>query len=333
MNPLRAESFSHSAQSNLELVEGWPRLPASITLSHVVGVGIDSRGLIYLAHRGERPLLCLSPDGTLAREVGADTMRTSVAYDLRGPTPVPIATRHWLHGLHIDPWDNVWVTDVGRHLVMKFDPDGALLMTLGIDGESGCDSRRFGQPTHVSVVPTGEVFVTDGYGNSRIVKFDARGEFLLEWGRRGSAPGEFHTPHVITYGPNGRLYLTDRENDRVQAFDQEGRLLADWPDLHSVDGLYAAADGFIYGSAGVDNALLRLDQNGRLLEVWAEPEMFRYPHAIAVDSDGAIFVAETGDRFVVTGRRPEDRFVTPRSGPEGSRLAKFILRDCPTPNS
>ena len=329
MNSLRAKSFTHASRSSLEFVTGWPRLPASIVLDNVVGVGVDSRGFIYLAHRGDQPLLCLNPDGTLAREVGADNMRTSVAYDLRGPTPVPIATRHWLHGLHIDPWDNVWVTDVGRHLVMKFDPYGVLLLTLGMDGESGCDAQRFDQPTHVSVVPSGDFFVTDGYGNSRIVKFDARAKFILEWGRRGTAPGEFHTPHVITFGTDGRLYMTDRENDRVQAFDQKGRLLANWPDLHSVDGLYAAADGFIYGSAGVDNALLRLDRDGHLLDVWAEPGVFRYPHAITVGLDGAIYVAETGGGFVVTGRQPEERFALPRSGPEGSRLAKLILKTNP----
>jgi len=298
MNPLRAKSFTHASRSSLEFVTGWPRLPASIVLDNVVGVGVDSRGFIYLAHRGDQPLLCLNPDGTLAREVGADNMRKSIAYDLRGPTPVPIATRHWMHGLHIDPWDNVY-------------------------------AQRFDQPTHVSVVPSGDFFVTDGYGNSRIVKFDARAKFLLEWGRPGTAPGEFHTPHVITFGTDGRLYMTDRENDRVQAFDQKGRLLANWPDLHSVDGLYAAADGFIYGSAGVDNALLRLDRDGHLLDVWAEPGAFRYPHAITVGLDGAIYVAETGGGFVVTGRQPEERFALPRSGPKGSRLAKLILKTNP----
>ncbi len=114
--------------------------------------------------------------------MGAAHQRKSVAYDLRGPVPVPIATRYWLHGLHVDPWDNVWITDVSRHLVMKFSPVGELLLTLGVDGESGSDHRHFFQPTHVCVLPTGEFFVTDGYGNSRILKFNARGEYLLEYG-------------------------------------------------------------------------------------------------------------------------------------------------------
>src|SRR5688572_5515267 len=186
MNALRAVGFTTSSRSRLQPDPTWPRLPAAVVLDRVVGVGIDSRGFVYVAHRGEQPLLCLNPDGTLRREIGAEVQRKSTAYDRRGPVPIPIATRYWMHGLHIDPWDNVWITDVGRHLVMKFSPEGELLLTLGVDGDPGCDARRFDQPTHVCVVSSGEIFVTDGYGNSRIVKFSAQGEFLLEWGRRGT---------------------------------------------------------------------------------------------------------------------------------------------------
>src|SRR6187200_2149596 len=198
MNALRARSFTHAARTHLRAIEGWPQLPPDVLLDRVVGVALDSRGLIYVAHRGERPLLCLYPDGTLKGEIGAAHHRKSVAYDSRGPTPIPIATRYWLHGLHVDPWDNVWITDVSRHLVMKFSPSGELLLTLGTDGVSGCDASHFFQPTHVCVRPSGDFFVTDGYGNSRIVKFNARGDNVLDWGQRGTSPGDFHTPHVIT---------------------------------------------------------------------------------------------------------------------------------------
>jgi DNA-binding beta-propeller fold protein YncE len=326
MNAIRAVPFTDSARSRLQPAAGWPQLPPTITLDRVVGVAVDSRGFIYVAHRGEHPLLCLHPDGRLAREVGAEHQKKSTAYDRRGPVPVPIATRCWLHGLHVDPWDNVWVTDVGRHLIMKFDPAGALVQTLGVDGVAGCDGRHFDQPTHVAVVPSGEIFVTDGYGNSRIAKFTAQGGFLLDWGRRGIAPGEFHTPHVITAGRDGRLYMTDRENDRVQVFDQAGRVLAVWPDLHSVDGLYAAPDGCIYGSAGIDNALLRFNPEGHLLDVWAEPGMFRYPHGIAVDAAGVIYTADTGDTWILTGRLPEERSMAARTGPEGSAVRKLTIK-------
>ncbi len=325
MFPLRAAPFKPSATARLVAAPGWARLPG-ITLDRVVGVGIDSRNRIYIAHRGDRPFLRLNADGTLDREIGGEHQRKNMAYDLRGPVPIPIAERFWLHGLHVDPWDNVWITDVSRHLVQKYSPDGQLVLTLGVDGVSGCDDRHFFQPTHVCVLPSGEFFVTDGYGNSRIAKFSADGRFLFDWGRRGTAPGEFHTPHVITAWADGLLYMTDRENDRIQVFKPDGTHVATWPDLHSVDGLYAGPDGFLYGSCGIDNALIRFDRSGRKLDVWTFPETMNYPHAIAVGRDRSVYVAETGDRWKLTGRLPAEREMMSRSGPEGSAISKFTLQ-------
>ena len=328
MNPIRAASFTSSARSALRVVRDWPALPPTIILDRVIGVAIDSRGFIYVAHRGSNPLLCLYPDGRLCREVGGEVNRKSVAYNLRGPVPLPMAARYWLHGLHVDPWDNVWVTDVSRHLVMKFDPDGRLLMTLGVDGEAGNDNRRFAQPTHVCVTPSGDFFVTDGYGNSRIVKFSPKGERLKEWGKRGTEPGEFHTPHVITLGTDGLLYVSDRENDRIQVFDQDGGFQMAWPGLHGIDGLCVAADGLIYGSVGVDHAVLRLDPAGRVRDVWVEPDIMKYPHAIAIGSDGAIYVADSGDVWEVdpaTQGWPRREYkLVPRDGGQGSAVTKLI---------
>jgi len=329
MNAERARSFVSQSQSTLSPVTDWPRLPSSIELDRVVGIGVDSRGLVYIAHRGEHPLLCLQADGRLLREVGMGVLRRSVAYDLRGPVPVPMPERAWLHGLHIDPWDNVWVTDVSRHLIFKFDPEGALLLTLGVDGESGNDAERFNQPTHVAVLPSGEFFVTDGYGNARVIRFNARAERVQEWGGAGIAPGQFHTPHVITADATSRLYVSDRENDRIQIFDVQGELQAVWPGLHSVDGLYAARDGFLYGSAGIDHALIRLDPAGTVHDVWVEPGLFTYPHAVAVGADGCIYVADTGDDWVpdpATIDHPRRGYLlAPREGGQGSRAVKLRL--------
>ena len=325
MNPIRAESFVHLGRRPLQPVAGWPQLPAGYVLDRVVGVAVNSQGMIYVAHRGEHPLLCLHPDGRLAFELGADVMKATTAYDLRGPVPIPIATRCWLHGLHLDPWDNVWITDVGRHLVMKFDARGTLLLTLGVDGESGCDDRHFAQPTHVCVAPSGEFFVTDGYGNSRIVAFSPEGRKLREWGRRGTERGEFHTPHVVLLGPDGLLYMTDRENDRIQVFDQAGRSVAEWPGLHSVDGLCTGPDGTFYAAAGMDHAVLHLDGAGRLLDCWRDLGVLRYPHAIARGPDEALYVADTGDWWNVDSRTPGEQTLEPRPGPEGSALTKLVF--------
>jgi DNA-binding beta-propeller fold protein YncE len=272
----------------------------------------------------------LKPDGTLDVEIGAEHMRPTTAYDLRGPVPVPITTRCWMHGLHLDPWDNVWITDVGRHLVMKFSPAGKLLATLGTDGVAGADATHFNQPTQVCVTPAGDIFVTDGYGNSRVARFNARGKFVAAWGSRGTEPGQFHTPHMITRDADGRLYVADRENDRIQVFDESGAVLAVWEDLHSLDGLCVAPDGMLYASCGIDNAVLRLDTDGRVHEVWVPPGVFHYPHGVAVSRDGSLLIAETGDRWEVTGRRPEERFAHPRTGPEGSAAQKvFVGSDAP----
>ncbi|MBS0661639.1 MAG: hypothetical protein JSR48_00115 [Verrucomicrobia bacterium] len=303
MNAVRAPAFQHRAAERLEPVADWPRLPADHRLERVSGVAVDSRGRVYVAHRGEHPLLCLNPDGTLLREVGAALQRKSIADDLRGPTPVPMDLRHWLHGLHVDPWDNVWVTDCGRHLIMVFDPAGRLIRTLGEDGRLGRGPTLYHQPTHVCVLPSGEFFVTDGYGNSRVVHYRADGTYVREWGRRGTAPGEFHTPHVITADRAGRLYVSDRENDRIQVFSPAGDLLAEWPGLHSVDGLHLAPDGRLYGSAGLDNALIEFGPDGQPAQVWAEPGCFRYPHGVTVDAAGAIYAAEIAGNRVLKLRR------------------------------
>jgi sugar lactone lactonase YvrE len=325
VHAVRAPGFVHTARHPLERVSDWPQLPPDIVLDRVVGVAIDSRGRIYLAHRGLHPLLCLRSDGTLECEVGSAAMKVTTAFDLRGPTPIPIATKYWLHGLSVDAHDNVWVTDVGRHLVMKFSPAGKLLMTLGRDGASGTDRSTFNQPTHVLVVSNGDVFVTDGYGNSRVVKFSADGQYLQEWGAPGTLPGQFHTPHIIVRDHSGRLCISDRENDRIQTFDETGKVQEVWEGLHSLDGLHAAKDGHLYGSCGIDNAIVRFGPAGTAEEVWATPGLLRYPHALVMDAEGALLVAETGDQWQVTGSGPNDRQALPRSGPEGSRLSKWRL--------
>jgi hypothetical protein len=303
---IRAIPIPPSGKSPLLHVAGWPKLPADFRLDRVAGIVRNSQGHFYVAHRGEKPLFCMNADGTLRGVVGANVLKKTVTFMMKkGKIPDEMEALHFMHGLSVDPWDNVWVTDVGRHLVMRFDSAGALTLTLGLDGEAGCDDRRFNQPTSVCVVPSGDIFVTDGYGNSRIVKFTPDGKFIKAWGQRGIEPGQFHTPHVIVQGRRGHLYVSDRENDRIQIFDLEGELIAIWGGLYSVDGLCLAPDGTLYGSVGATNSIFQFDSGGGTRRVWVQPELMDYPHGICVDGKGFIYVSETGE------------------GPKGDRILKL----------
>ena len=145
------------------------------------------------------------------------------------------------HGIHVDTEGNVWVTDApgpgvaggpatsdkGRR-VMKFSPDGKLLLTLGKAGVMGTDTGTFNEPADVAVAPNGDFFVADGHGNARIVKFSKDGRFIKEWGKKGTGPGEFDVPHATRVRLPWALFVGDRGNSRIQIFDQEGQLLAEW---------------------------------------------------------------------------------------------------------
>lgn len=276
-------------------IAGWPKFPVGKGFSNKVShVAADSKGRIYVADRGPNPIKMFSAAGELLGTVGDSVILPSVYYDLRQTPPVAMERRHWVHGLHVDRADNLWVTDVGRHVVMKFSPEGKHLMTLGTLDRPGETSSTFAQPTSVLVAPSGEIFVADGYGNSRIVKFSASGKFIKAWGKRGLRPGEFHMPHCLSMDSRGRLYVNDRENHRVQIFDQEGRFLEQWPNLHSMDALFITKDDRIYGGAGTDDRIFRFDARGKIIEQWGNGHTFGYPHGICIDREGNLYVAQTG---------------------------------------
>src|SRR5207237_1314855 len=181
-------------------VTGWPQLPRGVELGPVSAVATDAKDRVYVAHRGPRPVLVFDRDGPFLRSGGDDHIKTA-------------------HGLRVDPEGNVWVTDIGDHLVMKFDPEGKLLLSLGRKGLAGDQPDRFDRPTDVAVSPAGEFYVADGYGNARVLKFDRAGKLLRRWGTKGTGEGEFDLPHAICLDSKGRVYVGDRENNRVQIFD------------------------------------------------------------------------------------------------------------------
>jgi peptidylamidoglycolate lyase len=226
------------------------------------------------------------------------------------------------HCLTIDHEDNVWLTDVGLHQVFKFDPAGQRLLTLGERGVPGDDSTHFNQPTDVAVAPDGTFYVSDGYGNSRIVKFSPEGKFLLQWGSKGTAPGEFDLPHSLALDTTGQVYVADRGNARLQIFDGTGHFVAEWKGkqlgrpwavrIDTANNVYLV-DGGDQPILLPDRArILKLDGAGQVLASFGaygrQSGEFIWPHAIALGQGGELYVGEVST---------------------GMRVQKFIRVDMP----
>src|SRR3954468_2367885 len=224
----------------------WGQLPAG-TAKWAAGTAIEGApdGSVYVIHRcaanscvdrTEPPILKFDQNGKLLKAFGT------------GMFDFP-------HGSFVDLNGDLWVTDATRpggkkgHTVMKFSPDGALLMTLGKEGVSGSGPDLFDQPTDVAVARNGDIFVTDSHRNgknNRVVKFDKTGKFIKEWGKKGSGPGEISEPHTIAMDSRGRLFVGDRENNRIQIFDQEGKFLDQWHQFGRPSGIFITKDDTIY---------------------------------------------------------------------------------------
>ncbi|HUG68682.1 MAG TPA: peptidyl-alpha-hydroxyglycine alpha-amidating lyase family protein [Pirellulaceae bacterium] len=258
------------------------KLPDSITLGACSGVAVNSRGDIYLFHRGKQPIICLDASGKFIRSWGDDVIGSA-------------------HGLRIDRDDNVWVTDIGNHQVLKFSSTGKLLLALGKAGSAGDGIDQFNKPTDVAFGPDGELYVTDGYGNNRVMKFTPNGGFLAQWGEAGDGPAQFNLPHTIVMDRQGRIVVGDRENDRVQVFESSGKLVEVWPGFAPF-GLTYDKQGHLFVADGRANKVLQLDDKGKVVRSWGQegnqPGEFQLPHMLAADADGNLYVGEIkGERF------------------------------------
>ena len=229
------------------------------------------------------------------------------------------------HGLHVDDDGNVWVTDsqgnesgTKGHQVIKFSPEGEELMRLGTAGQPGSGPGQLNEPCDVITAPNGDIFVSDGHSGQganpppgatgRILKFDSEGNFIKEWGEIGFRPGQFRTPHAMEFDSQGRLYVADRGNHRIQIFDQEGELLDTYMQYSRISGLFITADDTLYAidsESGVGNhpgwkTGVRIGPAGEdRLTGFVPP----HPHetrvlqgvageGVAVDADGNIYAAE-----------------------------------------
>ena len=241
-----AQADAPNAQPNpYRTIENWSRLPGR-TIGQMATIDIDPTGNIWViercggtscADKPEAPAVAFNSGGDLVKGIGAGVFAQP-------------------HGIGIDRYGNVWVTDA-QHVpgkgqqVHKFGPDGTLLLSLGTAGVPGAGPDTFNGPSDVAIAPNGDIFVGDGHGgatNARIVKFSRDGTFLKTWGRRGTAPGEFGTPHGLAFDSTGRLFVADRDNNRIQIFSQDGEFLAEWKQfgrpsgvhIDSADNLYVA---------------------------------------------------------------------------------------------
>lgn len=263
-------------------------MPEGWKFGRVSAVAVDGEGAVYVFHRGKKadPIIVFDAKGKYLRSWG------------RGMLGNP-------HGMRIDRDGNVWVTDNGDHQVMKFDREGKLLLSLGKRGQPGTDAETFNRPTDIAFAPTGEVYVSDGYGNSRVVKFTAEGRYLLNWGKRGAGPGEFNTPHSIGVDSKGRVYVADRENNRIQVFDAQGRFLKQWTHLGATQNLFITPRDemwIITHRNNIENItydtlagrIMKIDiESGRILGSMESPG-----HWIHVTPDKLIFIGSlTGNVF------------------------------------
>ena len=214
------------------------------------------------------------------------------------------------HGLRIDDDGFFWVTDFALHIVMKLDPDGNVLMTLGTRGESGewdedAGTRLFNQPNDVAIASDGSIFVAQGHvpgTEPRILKFDSDGNFIMSWGGRGPLPWQFEVAHAIVIDDEDQVYVGDREGRRILVFDVDGNFIKGWVYQGMACALYLTDDGHIYMTTGFDGQIVKLDMDGRVLGVTGQPgdgvNEYGEAHYLAVSANDEIYVADVINRRV-----------------------------------
>lgn len=286
------------------LDSNWPTFPEGISLGQATGVAVDSHNHVFIFHRANREWVEPFPD----IEIQQDTIYmlnggTGELHDSWGSNLFIMP-----HGLSIDSDDNVWVTDVGSQQIHKFSHEGKLLKSIGEAGVQGEDENHFALPSDLSISNDGSIFVSDGYVNTRIVKFTPSGIFEMQWGSPGAKAGEFDLPHGIATGRE-HIYVADRANSRVQVFDYTGVFVAEWKgdDIGRPYGVatYKNENLFVIdGGDQPDNTRSRviiLNANGEVLESFTAEEKSdqkNLGHDIAVGNDGAVYVVDAWARTV-----------------------------------
>jgi len=261
-------------------------LPAGVTMGAPASVAFDAKGHLWVLNRGPQPVMEFDESGKFLRSLGEGMFTRT-------------------HGLRLDGDGNIWVTDVGAHIVVKFSPQGQALLTLGTKGQAGdwnesTQSHHFTEPNDLAFGRNGDIFVVQGHtpgrGDPRVLKFDKGGNFIKTWGGKGTEPGKFEVAHGIAVDAKGLLWVADRENQRIQVFDQDGIFVREL----KYAGLPCGLDigpRYIYMVNGFAGQLLRLDLDGKVLAATGKPGKelgeFGEAHFVAVSPKGEVFVADT----------------------------------------
>ena len=288
-----------TGEHRYRVVENFAKLPDGWQLTDVASVAVDSMDRVYVFNRGEHPMVVLDREGNFLRSFGEGLFSRA-------------------HGLHVDADDNLYCTDDGDHTVRKCTTDGKVLLTIGIPKKPApfMSGEPFHRCTHTALSPKGEIYVSDGYGNARVHKYTPDGKLIKSWGEPGTDPGQFNIVHNIATDADGWVYVADRENHRIQVFNDDGKYETQWNNLHRPCALCccggAESPTFLIGELGpgldvnrnVPNLGPRLsivDAKGKRIARLGGEEgpgvssgKFLAPHGLARDSRGDIYVGEVG---------------------------------------
>ena len=264
-----------SGDYRYEVVEGWGQIPQ---LELASAVACDSQDRVYVFNRSPNPaMLVFERDGRFIGSWGENLFKAP-------------------HGIWISPNDEIYTTDTVDHTVRRFSLSGELLQTWGTVDEPGPPGQPFNQPTRAVLSESGELYVSDGYGQSRVHRMKPDGEVIVSWGAPGSGPSEFNLPHDVTVDKNDRVYILDRGNLRCQIFNSNGEYLTEWSDLRSPNDLFIDSDDVIHIAEGGQRiTVMTLD--GEIITQWGEkgeqPGQFsNSPHGIWIDSHGDVYISE-----------------------------------------
>jgi len=272
-----ATQFQAVPELPYRVVPNFFKFPKGTIAGEASAVAVNSKAHIFLFQRSKPMLAEYDAKGNFVQSLGDGLFSHP-------------------HGLRVDSDDNLWTTDDGNHLVLKLNPAGNVLLVLGRINTGAEANWLFNKPADVAFARNGDIYVADGYGNSRVVKFDRYGNYIKAWGKFGAGIGEFNLPHAVAVDNRGRVYVGDRENQRIQIFDADGNFIQQWTGIGYPYGLLITPDQHIWMVDGGYDRIIELDQNGKILGAFGEPGhkpgQFAWAHFMALGPDQTIYVAD-----------------------------------------